>query len=251
MLFRSQKDFWVNNEISIQQKIIKIEDWKNYFYIYENICKLQISNLNNITPIISTINKKNNNMFLLEYNDITITPLKIYLKRILKSKKYILSIIEFYKQMIKSIELLSFTKIVHNFINFDSIAVDNKENVLLTNFSFSIDFNQSNMNDYIKNFFVTYDPTYTEWPLELHILSYILTNKLKSISKYNIEVIIQNYIDNNYILKTFDTQLVNSYKEESLIFFLKYVNKSEDYILTDIMKYYNTWDNYEIGRAHV
>jgi hypothetical protein len=125
--------------------------------------------------------------------------------------------------------------------------VDNSDYVLLSNFSFSIDYLRTDIEQYINRFIIAYDPSYLEWPIELHILSYLLTNKLISLSTYNIESIITEYINNNNILNTFGPSVVSSYKEEALHYFKKYVNQTYEYILSDMLQFANTWDNYALS----
>ena len=184
---------------------------------------------------------------LLEFSDRKLIYLKNYLYTLNSSTKYILSIINFYKHLLKSISLLVRSNIVHNHITFDSIVVDKNDYPLLSNFSFSINFLRSDINEYIKHFILTYDPTYIEWPLELHLFSYLITNKLNSLSSNNIEHIIQDVINNNTILKTFGDDIVSSYNIEANKYFKKYVNQSYDYILTDLLQYSYTWDNYALS----
>ena len=184
---------------------------------------------------------------MLEFEDRKIIYLKTYLKELSSSTKYILTIINFYKYLLNSINLLVNNNIFHNHINFDSIVVDKFEYPLLTDFSFSIDYSRNNIVQYIKHFIIAYDPSYLEWPIELHILSYLLTNKLNSLSSHNIENIIHEVIKNNIILNTFNNNIVSSFREESLQYFKKYVNQSYDYILTDILQYSHTWDNYALS----
>jgi hypothetical protein len=148
---------------------------------------------------------------------------------------------------LNSINLLVRHHIFHNHINFDSIVVDKSDHILLSNFSFSIDYSHTDIQQYIKHFIVAYDPSYLEWPIEFHILSYLLTNKLNSLSSYNIESIITEYINHNNILNTFGSALVSSYKDESLKYFKKYINQTYDYILTDMLQYAHTWDNYALS----
>ena len=100
---------------------------------------------------------------------------------------------------------------------------------------------------YIKHFVLAYEPSYIEWPIELHILFFLLTNKLNSLSIYNIESIIDEYIKNNNILNTFGESVVSSYKNECSNYFKKYVNESYEFILNDILQYTNTWDNYALS----
>ena len=118
---------------------------------------------------------------------------------------------------------------------------------MITNFSLSIDISRTDIEQYMKHFIIAYDPSYLEWPLEFHILAYLLTNKLNSLSSYNIENIINAVIDNHNILKTFGDPIVSLYKEEALHYFKKYVNQTYEYILTDILEYYRTWDNYALS----
>ena len=135
--------------------------------------------------------------------------------------------------------------IVHNHIQFGSIMVDKKELPLLSDFSFSVSTDVSFNN--IKPFFIEYDTSYLEWPIEIHILTFLITNKLNSLSFSNIEHIITQVVENNSILKTFGLQVVSVYKEEAINYFKKYINQSYDYILTDIFLYSSTWDNYALS----
>jgi hypothetical protein len=80
-----------------------------------------------------------------------------------------------------------------------------------------------------------------------HILSYLLTNKLDSLSSYNIEKVICDVAEKHSILHCFGSELVSSYKAEALQYFKKYINKSYSYIIRDIIQYYNTWDNYALS----
>jgi len=240
-------DFFLENELTNQKKINKINNKKNYYYLCENSKELKITTINEDSRKIKGQNIIKDNTILLEFEDRQIIYLKPYLKELNSSTKYILTIIIFYKHLLNSINLLVHNNIFHNHINFDSIVVDKFENPLLTNFSFSIDYSRNDIPQYIKHFIMAYEPTYLEWPIELHILSYLLTNKLNSLSSHNIEDIIHEVIKNNIILNTFGDNVVSSFREESLQYFKKYVNQSYEYILTDILHYSHTWDNYALS----
>jgi hypothetical protein len=237
-------DFFVENELTNQKKI---DNRKNYYYLCENSKELTITELDEDSRKIKGKNRMKDNTILLQFEDRKIINLKTYLKELSSSTKYILTIINFYKYLLNSINLLVNNNIFHNHINFDSIVVDKFEYPLLTDFSFSIDYSRNNIVQYIKHFIIAYDPSYLEWPIELHILSYLLTNKLNSLSSHNIENIIHEVIKNNIILNTFNNNIVSSFREESLQYFKKYVNQSYDYILTDILQYSHTWDNYALS----
>jgi hypothetical protein len=243
-------NFYLTNELT---NIKRIRNNKMHFYVCENSSELKIIEFEEeMSSLDLCKDVKKDDTVLLKFQDREIIYLKTYLKNLNSAlnsqKKYILTIIDFYKYLLLSVDLLVNQKIVHNNINFDSIVVDNNY-PLISNFSFSIDILRLYNNDeeYIKHFIIAYEPSYLEWPLEFHILSYLLTNKLNSLSSYNIENIICSVIDNHTILKTFGNSFVSSYKEEALNYFKKYINRTYDYILTDVLQYYDTWDNYALS----
>jgi hypothetical protein len=241
-------DFFISNELTHQQKLIKINENNCHFYLCENSSELIITEINENDQTINHSNyiSKDNTM-LLVFEDKQLIYLKKYLKTLNPPTKYIFTIIEFYKHLLKSIHLLVTNNIYHNQIHFDSIMVDKNDYPLISNFSFSIDLSRPDIHSYIKHFILAYEPTYIEWPIELHILSYQLTNKLHSLSSYNIETIVSDFVKNHTILNTFGEKVVRSYKEEAIQYFGKYVNQTYEYILTDMLQYSNTWDNYALS----
>jgi hypothetical protein len=242
-----QIDFFIQNELTNQTKLLKIKDINQHFYLCENTSELQITQIDDDDRKIKHKYSKQDNTILLEFQDRKLIYFKNYLKALSSSTKYLFTIINSYKHLLNSIHLLVSHNIFHNHINFDSIVVDKSDYVLLSNFSFSIDYSRKDIEQYIKHFIIAYEPSYLEWPIELHILSYLLTNKLNSLSSYNIESIITEYIKHNNILNTFGSSVVSSYKEEALNYFKKYINQTYEYILTDMLQFANTWDNYALN----
>jgi len=138
--------------------------------------------------------------------------------------------------------------VVHNCIHFDALMVNPlNKTPIIANLSFSLNILKATSIDYIRPFFVQYDPEYIAWPLELHILSFLLTNKLTSLSLSNIQRIIHDVAKFNSVLQTFGTDIVSAYEADALEYFGKYVNKSANYIVADIFYHYDTWDNYAIS----
>ena len=240
-----KNDFLMRNELTNMNKIKKIMSYKNRYYVCENSSELKIATIEDDVKTSKEI--KSDETMLINFEDRELIYLKNYLKALSSSTKYIFTLIDFYKYFLNSIYLLVECCIVHNNINFDSIVVDNNCIPLISNFSFSIDISRPNIEQYITHFFIEYDPSHLEWSLEIHILTYLLTNKLNSLSRYNIENIIHDVIKHNTILKTFGDSVVSSYKFDALEYFKKYENRSYDYILTDILQFSNTWDNYALS----
>ena len=233
--------FFTNNEIINVNKIRHINNYKNHYYVFTNAKKLQITH---VEDDVEPIYVKNANSILLQFDDIPIIHLNNYLETLSSSRKCIFQLLEFYRHILQSINLLSDNKIVHNNIHFESIIINNDEIPLLTNFLFSIDISKP---ECIKHLLTEYKPSYISWPIEFHMLAYMLTNKLDSLSSFNIEKIIDDVSGANHILNTFGETLVTSYKTDAYEYFKKYVNHSYEFIVTDILQFYKTWDNYALS----
>jgi len=148
-----QIDFFIQNELTNQKKLLKIKDIQKHYYLFENISELTMINIGKEDRQIL---KNHDNTILLEFQDRKLIYFKNYLKSLTEnnftltsSKKYILTIINSYKHLLNSISLLVNNNIFHNQINFDSIFIDNSDNILLSNFSFSIDYSNNNMDKFI------------------------------------------------------------------------------------------------------
>lgn len=235
--------FYNNNELT---NINKIKKYELFYYIPTNKRKININEMDQ--EFKHNYIKTDNSSIIIEYQHKELSTFHEGLsKQTNKPKIYILFIINTYKHLLNSLYLLVQHQLIHNHINFQNVLIDKYNTALLTNFSLSIDISHSNFKEYIKHFIISYDPEYIEWPLEFHLLAYLQTNKLKSPSKYNIETVVNNVIDNHYILATFGTNFINSYRTEAIEYYSKYINKTFDYILTDCLHYYNTWDNYTLS----
>jgi hypothetical protein len=174
-----------------------------------------------------------------------------YLRSLSCSRKYILFLTDFYRRLLVIIDLLVTAGLVHNNIGFKSIVVDtNPEIPILTNFRFGLDISTSSSSN-LKQFFIQYAPERLQWPLEIHLLCYLQTNKLEGLSFHNIETVVKSVIDKNHYLKTFGQKIVDEYLESGLSYFSRYINKSLEWIVGDITKYAATWDNYALSICYL
>lgn len=234
-------DFYLRNELT---NVKSIRQFKRHFYVPENNYTTYLNDMDEYNLEYITTDKST---LLVEFENKILIDLKQYLNTSVTPQKYISNIIHFYKHLLTSIHLLVQNQLVFNHINVRNIVIDTYEIPLLTNFALSIDISHDNFQQYITHFILSYDPTYIEWPIEFHLLAYIQTNKLKSVSYFNIETVVNDVLSHNSILASFGDKIVSSYKAEAIHFFSKYINKSYDYILTDITSHYGTWDNYSLS----
>lgn len=157
--------------------------------------------------------------------------------------------IDFYRYLVGSIDLLVRNKMVHNNINFNTIVVDGVFNMpILTNFMHSIDFSLLQKIDF-KQYFLLKKLT-TFCPVEFYLLQYQLTNNLSSLSLYNIETVLKQFIKDHSIFLNVLNDNANLL-DDSLKFFARYTNKSFNENLTEVFTYCWTWDNYALSIVYL
>ena len=151
--------------------------------------------------------------------------------------------------------------IVHFDLKSDNILYDTKINhTKIIDFGLSIPIKKLN-NDNLKEYFYIYAPEYFVWPLEVHVINFLL-------HEYNGDNVDKKYIDD--ISKKISTEYVESNKALNLFtkeFHTKYMElcdlqvkkylkmvakkdsklKQKEFIIYELIKFNNTWDNYSVS----
>ena len=129
------------NEISVLKRIKLLPNCSKHFHVFESIESVKFASIDNslqkqmqVQMQTQTVKKDNQNM-LLRYADQKLIYLDGYLRSLSCSRKYILFLTNFYRQMLGNIDLLVDCNIIHNNIGFKTIVVDigSFEKPILTN----------------------------------------------------------------------------------------------------------------------
>ena len=242
--------FFLTNEIENTKKIIKIHGYKNHFYIFDSCEKMQLSEMDEHDESISLCKKiSHEEDYLLRFEDRQLLYLEGYLKCLTSSKKYLLKLVEFYMHLLGSLKLLGNVKLVHGNVSLKNIVVDKNEDVLLCNFSHSLDIAMPDLHEHLTRFF--HDGIVGHEPLEWHILHHLSLNKKMGLSQYNIERIIESYLQRNEVLHHFGKETLARFKKEALDFFVHFVNKTYIEACQGVLQYVNTWNNYELSMTYL
>lgn len=232
----ARRDFFLHNELSIYPLLQDL----NYFYIFETAESITYNTLeeNNTSDMSNILDESN--YVLLRYPFKHIFTLEETLDSLKSTPPhYIQFIMTSYQKLLYSINKLNEQSIVHNNISYKTICIDEKMELLICKFGLSMHLNKANQTiDYINKYLLVYNPEYKYWPTEFHVLSFMLSNKIESISKVNLETIMEDIYSQNKL--DFD-------KKEATVYFIKYINKPLSYIINDIFIYKQTWDNYSLS----
>lgn len=221
-----------HNEIELTNIIKTIKNYKTRYNVYQDCSKI-------------ILNSTYTNLFLFKYENIELINFQNYLKALSTRKKYIKYLIEGYIYLLVSLELITQKGIVHLNLENDAIVLKDDIYFIISNFDKGIIINDKICIDkHIHDKFVNNSKNICYYPIEIYILFFLKKHNLDSISRYNLETIIEEYITNNSLLKVFG---IENYKKEAYIYYEKYINKDLEYIKKDIFSYYKTWDLFSLS----
>ena len=231
------------NEIDILLRLKQLPQCNKFFHVCETIEAVKIAELGTNAYNLQSVNfiKDDHNM-VLRYKDQELIYLDGFLVSLSCSRKYIFLILDFYRRILANIHLLVSNNIIHNNIGFKSIVINSFELPILTNFRFALDLYKQSRVDFCKQVFTQYIPGHIYWPPEIHLLSYILTNKLSSLSLNNVETVFKD-ISLNKKGENVENDVVS--------YFAKYVNMNCDQIIADLLRFSGTWDQYALGQCYL
>jgi hypothetical protein len=228
------------NEIVIANKIRELNS-KNgevRFYIFDKAERLKIGEIGPHT-LDANIVRSNAQKILLTFVKRDLVYFDAYLSALSISRKYIYQLIEGYRYLLGSIDLLVSNLIIHNGLNLDTILFYKRP--ILTNFSFSIDLQNTAFN--WSQYFLQRNLT-RFCPVEFYLLQYQLTNN-QALSVYNIETIIKQFLkDQSEFITGLDLNTDFDY-------FAKYANKPFATNMEEALKYCKTWDNYALSMVYL
>uniref|UniRef100_A0A6C0E390 Protein kinase domain-containing protein n=1 Tax=viral metagenome TaxID=1070528 RepID=A0A6C0E390_9ZZZZ len=250
-----KQDFFLHNEIVLYQVI---SNYTSSFYIFEIAEKITYHKLNTEQYDLSSFTKSldKSEFYLLKYPKRTLYSFKelCNASNYINKSHYIRFLINTYRKLLESIDLLLKNNIVHNQICYDTVCIDNHDDALITRFGLSMYTIPSNINhEYIHPFFTTYDPAYPYWPIEFHVLSYLLTNKMETISSLHIDQVVEETISKNKLfarLSSMNNDDGEQYKiqaKQTTMYLNKYINQPLKYIIEDVFCYKHTWDQYALS----
>ena len=244
------KDFFCLNNIKICEKIKEKYNLSGKYHIINDYSSITFGEVSEKIYNYDTNNIKNTNnnnkYVLLEYNNINYLDFDDFIFKLLNPKLFIFHVLDSYSFLLNS--LLNLEEIGICFFNLSTKNIFFCENYkpMLRNFETSLLLDKCTDIDYLSKIIVKVED-YTYKPLEIHVIFYLIKNNETSLSFSAIDSICNNFISSMTILSLFSKQYKENYYKLSMECLKKYINQPKIEIITEILKYSNTWDNYELS----
>lgn len=196
-----------------------------------------------------------------------------------KNKKYILNIIfDTYSYFLFSLEQLMNYEVVHFDFKWDNAVIDLKTELpVILDFGISIpirklleydrvlnlresgiedeEYKRENNEDkgdeydIFRDYFYIYIPKYSLWPLEVHVMCYIL-HEHSRITSESLQQLIDEYVDSNTAFTIFSLEFLEKYKKLCFQTMGHLIDKSRKYVIHECLKFWSTWDNYALSISY-
>lgn len=252
-----KKDWASENEIIIGKIITKIKNYKFYFLPITSSCDINITNVDkSILEECRVVKKKPEAKFVLMKMDYLENISFIdYLKTSSHSGEYsIAKLVQSYKALCESLDLLKESNIVHHDLKMDNILIS-KENYQPIIIDFGISLNMNNLSsqqeDKLDNYFYIDAPDYYPWPLEVHIINYIVQSRMDTnygpIVPNELFDIAEKWCKYNQSLRIFSKEFNKKFLEKSKYYLKQFDGKTNKEVLEILLKTWEKWDIYSLS----
>jgi serine/threonine protein kinase len=183
-----------------------------------------------------------------------------------RNKKHVVvSMLESYTHLLKGVQIMIDMDVVHFDLKSDNVLYDsdmNHANIIDFGLSIPIDklpnknYDDKKYYELMKEYFYLYAPEYYVWPIEVHVINYLLHELEEGEDVSGIaERIAEEYVATNKGLQMFSKSFVDDFREacNRRVLDALDVARSDSLatrkrgIIDGLIKSYDTWDNYAIS----
>ena len=282
-----EKNFSSKNEIEIGEIVKKIPFYSLYYVPILEHCRAKLSKVGSKEiKKCNIIDKEEAHVkyILLKMKYVKNIKFTEYLLTN-KSKKHVLNIIfDTYSYFLFSLEQLMNYEIVHFDFKWDNAVIDLKTELpVILDFGISIpirklleynghlngndkdkreeekgnldkneDENKKDKEDryeIFRDYFYTYFPRYSLWPLEVHAMCYVL-HEHSRITPESLQQLVDEYVDSNAAFTIFSPEFLEKYKKLCIETMEHLIDKPRKYVIHECLKFWSTWDNYALSISY-
>jgi serine/threonine protein kinase len=247
-----KKDSRTEHEYNIGKKVKKIELYQYYYAPVISMCDVDLAKIDKREKDMCRIISKNKygenaDFAIMKIPFIKNIDISTFITQPSLDKKEVLSyILDSYTFLLNNIRILNINGIIHYDLKMPNILIDEKTKTpIIIDFGLSIPISEIHPDNY-KIYFYSYSPTYYVWPLDVHVICY-LVNITSFITPDTLEDLVNIYVKSNSVMRIFSDKFNKDFKDMAIRTYSKYIGMPKDIIIKELVKNCNTWDNYSLS----
>jgi serine/threonine protein kinase len=227
-------------EIDVGLILKKTSQYEDNFVLVERQCPIQYKSLSEMKEGCDMIEKRK--QFVLLYSRF-VRSKELY--QYLKENTLFIRMYRCFYQLCEKISVMIESRVVHHDLHFGNILYGTESSKLyVIDFGLSMIVDKMNSSDYLKYTFSRYMPTWNWYPLEIHILSYLIQHG--DLTREVVLSAIDTYLKDHRVLNMFK-DFQKEFKRRSIEYFLSFVGRTREDCVEYLLRFWNTWDHYDIG----
>ena len=245
-----KRDFNADNEIKIGKLVRKIPNYRLFYLPVIKSCPVSLREIDKSVvsecKIVSASDKLK--YVVMEIPYVSNAPFFSILSDVSVGKRrLILSITESFRFLLDAIDYLLDDGIVHFDLKGENIlynTISNEPQII--DFGISIPIERIKTRN-IREYFYVYGPDYYVWPLEVHVINFLLHETKSVLTSKDASSIATLYAKSNRALNIFSPSFKKMYLDDCKKVTERYVGKPRDDTIAMLIGMYKTWDNYALS----
>jgi serine/threonine protein kinase len=247
-----KKDSRTEHEYNIGKMVKKIDLYEYYYAPVISICDVDLAKIDKREKDMCRIIKnnrygENGDFAIMKIPFIKHIDISTFLTRPGVDKKEVLTyILDSYTFLLNNLRILNINGIIHYDLKAPNILIEEKTKTpIIIDFGLSIPKSDIRPDNY-ETFFYSYSPSYYVWPIDVHVICY-LVNITPILTMATLEELINEYIKSNSVLRLFSEKFISKFKDTAMRTYIKYIGMPKESIIKELVKTSNTWDNYALS----
>ena len=242
-------NFNSDNEEEIGKILMKIPDYMSFFLPVTQVCDIDLRKIDKkLVAQCEIVGDADQDYVLMSIPYVPNKPFFSILSDTAGTKKKVmLTLTDTFTYLNQAVKHMLSKQVVHFDLKGDNILYNtNTNDPQVIDFGISIPMakvNDKNMREY----FYVYAPEYYVWPLEVHVINYILHNTETELTSDDVDIICDTFSTSNKALEVFSESFRNLYKNACIEELKKFVGSDRDKTVYSLMSNYKTWDNYAVS----
>ena len=249
-----RKDKRATHEYNIGKMVKQIELYEYYYAPVINMCSIDLAKIDKREKDMCRILKKgssnsndNGDFSIMKLPYIKNVDMVKYLTRSgVEKKELITYILDSYQFLLNNLKILNDNGIIHFDFKTPNILIEEKTKTpIIIDFGLSIPVADIRPETY-KTYFYSYSPKYYIWPVDVHVICY-LVNMKSTLTKDVLNELINTYVSTNTALRLYSDKFVDRFIELTIDVYSKYIGVSANIVIKELIKNCKTWDNYALS----